>query len=364
MRFLEFLKTGRAHLAVLTFFIVLLSQSLVFEAVAQSDVRPPEGAVTGGTVPGNALGNTSDSEMWRTVRGGVQGQVSIPDKQAGVLVQSSGESLRAFRNGPMSEWGGWALLAIFILLGLFYALRGRITIDAGPSARTVLRFNFLDRFAHWLTAGSFVILGLTGLNVLYGRYVIKPVIGPDAFATVTIAGKYAHNFLGFAFALGVILMFVLWVKDNIPNKHDIKWIMLGGGLFSKGVHPPAKKFNAGQKLIFWSVIVLGGSLSMTGFALLFPFEIAPFAGTFAFLNYFGFDLPTQLTMMEETQLSLLWHGIVALALMVMIIAHIYIGSVGMEGAIDAMTTGEVDENWAHEHHALWLEEEQQRGAAE
>jgi len=264
----------------------------------------------------------------------------------------------------MSEYGGWALLAIFVLLGLFYALRGRIRIDAGPSGRTVLRFHFLDRFAHWLTAGSFVVLGLTGLNVLYGRYVIKPIIGADAFASLTIAGKYAHNFLGFAFGLGVLLMFLLWVKDNIPNKHDIKWLAVGGGLFSKGVHPPAKKFNAGQKLIFWSVIVLGGSLTASGIALLFPFEIAMFAKTFAILNVFGADLPTQLTMMEETQLALLWHGIVALVLMVIIVAHIYIGSVGMEGAFDAMGTGEVDENWAHEHHALWLEEEQQKGAAE
>lgn len=350
------------RLFFLTLAIVALSITQI--STASADVRPPEGSVTGGTVPGNAQGNLSDSEMWRDVRSGVVGQVSIPDKQAGVLVQSGGESFRSFRNGPLSEWGGWAMLGIFVLLGLFYATRGRIRIDAGQSGRTVLRFGFIDRFAHWLTAGSFVILGITGLNVLYGRYFIMPIIGPDVFATLSIAGKYAHNFLGFAFAAGIILMFVLWVKDNIPNKHDLKWIAMGGGVLFKGVHPPAKKFNAGQKLIFWSVIILGGSLTASGLALLFPFEIAMFAKTFAVLNVFGLDLPTQLSMMQETQLALLWHGIVALILMVMIIAHIYIGSVGMEGAFDAMGTGEVDENWAHEHHALWLEEEQQKGAAE
>lgn len=361
MRLIEqFTRRGLFMIAAFTM-VMALSQLAAVDAAA--DVRPPDGAVDG-AVPGNAEGNASDSDIWRAVRGGVQGQVSIPDKQAGVLVQSNGESFRSFRNGPMSEYGGWAMLGIFVLLGIFYALRGRIRIDAGPSGRTVLRFHFLDRFAHWLTAGSFVVLGLTGLNVLYGRYVIKPIIGADAFASLTIAGKYAHNFLGFAFGLGVLLMFLLWVKDNIPNKHDIKWLAVGGGLFSKGVHPPAKKFNAGQKLIFWSVVVLGGSLTASGIALLFPFEIAMFAKTFAILNVFGADLPTQLTMMEETQLALLWHGIVALVLMVIIVAHIYIGSVGMEGAFDAMGTGEVDENWAHEHHALWLEEEQQKGAAE
>ncbi len=357
-------KTTTTWLLGLVLGISILGMSALWTDDAAADVRPPDDAVTDGAVPGNTQGTASDSEMWRAVRQGIEGEVTIPDTKAGVLVQSGGESLRAFRNGPMSEIGGWALLAIFVLLGVFYALRGRIKIDAGPSGRTVLRFGFLDRFAHWLTAGSFVILGLTGLNILYGRYVIKPVIGADAFASVTAAGKYAHNFLGFAFALGVILMLVLWLKDNIPNRHDLKWIALGGGMFSKGVHPPAEKFNAGQKLIFWSVIILGGSLSMTGFALLFPFEISMFAGTFKILNVFGFDLPTSLTMMEETQLALVWHGIVSLALMIMIIAHIYIGSVGMEGAIDAMTTGEVDENWAHEHHALWLEEERRREPAE
>ncbi|MEQ8665843.1 MAG: formate dehydrogenase subunit gamma [Rhodospirillales bacterium] len=362
MRTIRSLTTGGCRLLALAVLVVALSQAVAWDATAQSDVRPPEGAV-GGAVPGNAQGSTSDSEMWRAVRQGVQGQVSIPDKQAGILVQSDGDALRAFRNGPMSEVGGWALLAVFVLLGIFYALRGRIRIDSGMSGRTVLRFNFLERFAHWLTAGSFIILGLTGLNILYGRYVIKPVIGADAFASVTLAGKYAHNFLGFAFGLGVLLMLVLWIKDNIPNKHDLKWIALGGGLFSKGVHPPAKKFNAGQKLIFWSVIILGGSLTTTGLALLFPFEIALFAGTFKFMNIFGFELPTTLTMMQETQLALAWHGVVALVMMVVIVAHIYIGSVGMEGAFDAMGTGEVDENWAHEHHALWLEEEQRRTQA-
>ena len=81
-----------------------------------------------------------------------------------------------------------------------------------------------------------------------------------------------------------------------------------------------------------------------------------FADTFAVLNMVGFNLPTDLTALREQQLNQLWHGIVSLALMTMIMAHIYIGSVGMEGAIDAMNTGRVDRNWAKEHHNLWVEE--------
>ena len=326
------------------------------ERSPQPHARPgADGAATRG-----ALGNTNDSELWRQIRKGAQGTVSIPDRKAGILVQSSGEKVLAFRRGPLTEYVAWALLGVLVVLALFFLLRGRIKIDSGFSGRTVLRFNTLERVAHWMTAGSFIVLGLTGLNLLYGKVLLLPLIGKPAFAQFSVLGKYAHNYLGFAFTAGIILMILLWVKDNLPDRLDFKWMAVGGGLFVKGLHPPAKKFNAGQKFIFWSVVLLGGSIALTGFSLMFPFELAPFAGTFKMLNLFGLTLPTELTMLEETQLALLWHSIVAAALIVIIVAHIYIGSLGMEGAIAAVTTGEVDENWAREHHSLWLEEHQER----
>ena len=156
--------------------------------------------------------------------------------------------------------------------------------------------------------------------------------------------------------LGLAIIFVTWVTNNIPNKHDLIWISKGGGLFSKGVHPPSRKFNAGQKMIFWLVILGGVSISLSGWALMFPFEYAFFAKTFAFLNNFGFNLPTDLTPIQEMQLSQAWHTMVAVFMIAVILAHIYIGSIGMEGAFDAMGSGEVDVNWAKEHHNLWVEE--------
>jgi formate dehydrogenase subunit gamma len=150
------------------------------------------------------------------------------------------------------------------------------------------------------------------------------------------------------------------VRHNIPSKIDLEWLRQGGGILKKGVHPPAKKFNAGQKIIFWVTMIGGLSVSMSGIALMFPFQTTMFADTFTLLNSVGFSLPTDLTPMQEQQFNQLWHGIVSLVLISMIIAHIYIGSVGMEGAIDAMHTGEVDLNWAKEHHNLWVEEEQQK----
>lgn len=338
--------------------VLFLAASLAASPLSPSHVAGVNiaNAQEQGRVPGNVLGNTSDSEFWRAIRKGRSGSVSIPDKKSAVLVQSEGESWRAFRNGPLSVWGAWALLGIVALLALFFAVRGRIKVDAGLSGRTVERFNDLERFSHWLAAISFIVLGLTGLNLMYGRYVLIPVIGPDAFAWMTAMGKYAHNYVAFAFMISLIFLFVLWVKDNVPSKLDLQWLKAGGGLFTKGVHPPARKFNAGQKILFWLVLLGGISVSLSGLALLFPFKLALFDWTFAVLNAIGFDLPRPLGPVQEMQLSQLWHAIVALGLIVLIIAHIYIGTLGMVGAFDAMGTGMVDENWAKQHHKLWAEE--------
>jgi formate dehydrogenase subunit gamma len=316
----------------------------------------PAAAQSKGEVPGQALGLNSDADLWRFIRNGNSGNTQLKGELAAVMIQSEGDNWRAVRNGPVSVYGAVGVLGIIVLLAGFYSWRGRITIDAGPSGKTIERFGTIDRFAHWLMAGSFVILAITGLNLLYGRYTLLPLLGPEAYTAFSIAGKYAHNYLSFAFMAGLALSFFLWVKHNIPSKVDIEWLKAGGGLFKKGVHPPARKFNAGQKIIFWAVMLGGFSISLSGIALLFPFQTAMFAKTFGVLNMIGFDLPTALTALQEQQLNQLWHGIVSLVLMTIIVAHIYIGSVGMEGALDAMNSGKVDRNWAKEHHGLWVKE--------
>ncbi len=329
--------------------------SLASQAWAQVEGKPP----------GESLGNRSDAEFWRDVRNGIWGTVSVPDKMSGMLIQSEGENWRAFRNGPLSIYGGWLLAAVIGLLALFFALRRRIRVERGLSGKTIERFNGVERFAHWLTAISFVVLALTGLLVLYGRYLFGA--GPaenvgdfttmhKVFAAITYYGKWAHNLVAFGFMIGVVLMLVLWLRQNIPNRHDLVWIAKGGGMFVKGVHPPAKKFNAGQKVVFWAVVLGGILVSLSGISLLFPFQFALFSETFAFLNVFGFDLPTELGPIQEMQLTQVWHAIVSLLLIALIIGHIYIGTLGMEGAFDAMGSGQVDENWAREHHAIWMAE--------
>ena len=298
-------------------------------AQPQAQAAPEAGAPMGRT-------SATEAEIFRQIRQGVQGTVSIPDKKAGVLVQSEGENWRNIRNGPLSTYGAWLLLGMVVVIAVFFAVRGRIRIEAGPSSRTIERFNAVERFAHWLTAASFIVLALTGLNMLYGRYVLLPLIGKSAFASLTLYGKMAHNYIAAAFVLGVLMMLVLWLRHNIPNAGDVKWLAQGGGMFGRGKHPPAHKFNAGQKLIFWSVVGGGAVLTVTGFYLLMPFD-------------FGMGI-------HDMQKFVVWHAVAALILIAVIVGHIYIGTIGMEGAFDAMGTGHVDENWAREHHNLWVAE--------
>ena len=325
---------------------------------ANPSVRPPANAVVPATPgAGQSGGGTEDADYWRKVRGGIEGQVSIPDKKSGVLVQSGGEAWRNFRNGPLPGYGATAMGGMLVLLALFYAVRGRIRIEAGFSGRTLQRFTDLERTGHWLMAVSFIILGLTGLNVLYGRNLLLPILGKDLFASLSLTAKWLHNYVAFAFMAGLALSFVMWLGHNFPNRHDIVWLLKGGGMFSRGAHLPAKKFNAGQKILFWIIMLGGLSISLSGLSLMFPFRFALFAKTFAWLNMLGFALPTALTGMQEMQLASQWHGIVALGLICVIFAHIYIGTLGMQGAFSAMGSGEVDVNWAKEHHSIWADHE-------
>lgn len=267
------------------------------------------------------------------------------------------------RQGPVATYTAYGLGGIIALLAVFYLIRGRILLDGEANGRTVTRFKAVERFAHWVLAWSFILLGVTGLYSLFGRTVLIPIFGKESFATIAMASKWVHNNVSWAFMISLVMIFILWVIHNIPDRTDLKWLAMGGGIFKKGVHPPAKKFNAGQKLIFWAVIILGASISASGLSLLFPYELPMFTATFVKLNALGIPelfgiepFRTALAPQEEMQLSQLWHTVVASGLMIIIIAHIYIGSVGMEGAYDAMATGEVEEQWAREHHVLWLNE--------
>jgi formate dehydrogenase subunit gamma len=268
----------------------------------------------------------------------IQGRVSIPDQRSGVLEQPAGREWREFRNVTLRWIGGIAILGMLAVLIIFYLSRGMVRLEGGRSGQTIVRFSAFERFLHWMTATCFIILAISGLNITFGRPLLLPLIGFEAFSDWSQWAKYAHNYLSFPFTIGVVLIFLVWVAGNIPRKVDIEWLKRGGGLVGHD-HPPAPRFNAGQKAIYWIVVIGGGLVAATGYQLMFPFY---------------------LTGIEGMQLAQIVHSIVAVLFVAVMLAHIYIGTIGMEGAFEAMGSGTVDVNWAKEHHSLWLEEQNAR----
>jgi formate dehydrogenase subunit gamma len=313
---------ARIRLAVLIM-MLLLGIAAFGPAIAQK--LNPDGA------PNPTASVTSERDLFKQVPR-IEGRIDIPDKKASVLIQPAGRTWDYFHE-VLLHWGGAiVILGTIVFLGLAYLITGRIRIAEGRSGKKILRFKAFERFSHWLTAVSFVVLGLTGLNITFGKILLLPVVGPDIFSDISQAAKYIHNFISFSFVVGLVLIALIFFRDNIFGKVDLEWLKEGGG-FIKNKHAPAGRFNLGEKLVYWLSVAAGVAVSVSGFLLLFPF--------------FGTEI-------AEMQLTQVVHAVVAVLFVALILAHIYIGTLGMEGAFEAMGTGEVDLNWAKEHHDLWL----------
>jgi formate dehydrogenase subunit gamma len=315
--------TFLANIRLVIIVMMLLAIAVSGPAIAQK--LGPDGA------PNPTASVTSERDLLKEFPR-VEGRIDIPDSKAAVLIQPAGRTWDYFHE-VLLHWGGAiVILGTIALLGLAYMILGRIRIAAGRSGQKILRFKAFERFSHWLTAVSFVALGLTGLNITFGKIVLLPLIGPDAFSSLSQAAKFVHNFTSFSFMAGLVLIAAIFFKDNFLERVDIEWLRQGGG-FIKGKHAPAGRFNLGEKLVYWLSLAAGVAVSVSGLLLLFPF--------------YG-------TSIAEMQLAQVVHAVIAILFVALILAHIYIGTLGMEGAFEAMGTGEVDLNWAKEHHDLWL----------
>jgi formate dehydrogenase subunit gamma len=324
-------------LAHARFIVGALALMFVIMAAAPASaqaVRNPDGAVN------PTASAVQEAELLRQLRI-IDGRVSIPDKKSGNLEQPAGRDWREFHQVTLRWIAAISVLGMLAVIVIFYLTRGMVKLESGRSGRTVTRFNAFERFVHWMTATCFIILALSGLNITFGKALLLPIMSPEAFTAISQWGKYFHNYLSFPFTIGVVLIFLMWIGGNIPNRTDIEWLKRGGGIIGKD-HPPAYRFNGGQKLIYWIVVIGGAAVAITGYILMFPF--------------YG-------TTVSGVQLAQIIHGIVAALFIAAMLGHIYIGSIGMEGAFEAMGSGEVDVNWAKEHHKLWLEEEMGKGSS-
>jgi len=274
------------------------------------------------------------SDFWRKVREGMEGYTAVKGPETGVLIQGYGQTWRQLRNGPIAALGGGVLGLTVFALGTFYLWRGKLTLNHPRTGETVLRWTLGERVLHWYTATLFLWLALTGLSLLYGRVILIPLIGHEAFSVWANFSKVSHNFVGPPFIAGLLLMIASWARDNIPNRLDIKWFKAFGGM-AGGRHPSAGRINAGEKAWFWLLTLGGVLISASGLALDFP----------------NFGQERWLM-----QLSQLVHAVFALLLIAGALGHIYIGSIGTEGALEGMVSGRVDKSWAIQHHDLWYEE--------
>ena len=292
--------------------------------------------------PGN------NAPMWRDVGKGVAGYSSLPVREApeaGVLIQpfveypgsrltNAGEAWRQVRNNSIIPYGGSLLFIVALAIAIFYWRKGEIPLHGTPTGRQIERFTPFERAAHWSNAIAFVILSISGLVMAFGKFILQPVIGDTLFGWLTYALKNAHNFAGPLFAVSLVVVFFTFVKDNLPAKGDLVWLLKGGGILS-GKEVPSHRFNAGEKVVFWGgVFLLGAVVVASGFVL-------------------DKIVPGMVYERGTMQVAHMVHAVATVLMMAMFLGHIYIGTIGMEGAYGAMRTGYVDETWAKEHHELW-----------
>jgi formate dehydrogenase subunit gamma len=289
------------------------------------------------TQPGN------NAPVWRQVREENKAHyTSIQGRETGVLVQSWGDTWRRIRNGPVTFWGGWVVVGVLLAIAALYFTAGPVKLHDRPTGRSIRRFSPIEQVAHWCTAISFVVLGLSGLIMLFGKHVLLPVFGYTLFAWLTALSKNLHNFVGPFFIVSTLIFVVLFIRYNLPRAYDLAWFARAWGYVTGKAHVPSGKFNAGEKVWFWfGVVVLSVVVSWSGLILLFP----------------NFD-QTRAVMQE----AWIWHAVAALIYVAMSLGHIYLGTLGVEGAYQAMRTGYVDEVWAKEHHEIWYNDVKAGGA--
>jgi formate dehydrogenase subunit gamma len=284
------------------------------------------------------------TELWRDVRQRdmpTSGTSQVKGVDSGVLINVNGDKWGKFRMQQLIPIGGYLLLGIGIGLTFFYLIRGKVKIVAGPSDRKLPRYTSYERFIHWFMASIFLFLAITGLIILFGRPLLIPIFGKEIFSFIASASKEGHDIVGPLFMVALILVFIKFVRRNIYQKGDLSWLLRGGGIIGKK-HVPSNFFNMGEKSMFWMLVIVGSVIVISGLVLLFPI--------------FGQSR-------EWMGLAHVGHTIGAVLMIAVIIGHIYIGSIGMEGAIEGMKTGYCDLNWAKEHHDLWARKAEERGEA-
>lgn len=315
------------------------------QAPAPAEPKPDDtNAQRAQSQPGN------NAPFWRGVResGTQPGYTSLPGAEKGQLIQgfvqypgsrltTAGEAWRQVRNQWIIPYGGSLLLIVALAIALFYWRKGPLGGHVADTGRRIERFTPFERAAHWTNAIAFVVLAVSGIVMAFGKFFLLPVLGATLFGWLAYALKTLHNVVGPLFAVSLVIVIITFVRDNLPGRGDLQWVLHGGGLLSDK-EVPSHRFNAGEKLLFWGgVFALG--LVVVASGLVLDLLVPGWGETRA-----------------QMQVAHMVHAVATVLMMAMFCGHIYMGTIGMKGAYQAMRTGYVDEGWAREHHAYWADD--------
>jgi len=277
------------------------------------------------------------SDLWRDIRqrdDSLEGISQVKGVDNHIMINTLGDRWARFRVNNLVSYGAIALVAITLVLLLFYMTRGKLGVEGGLSGRMVHRFTDYERIVHWTLAIVFLLLAISGLILLLGRSFLMPILGQEIFSIFASASKEGHNLFGPIFLVSLLMMLFSFVKRNIYEKGDLTWLLKGGGFIGKS-HVTGGFFNMGEKTWYWLVILVGFVISASGLILVSP--------------NFG-----QGRIIME--LSHVVHVGSAVILIAVSIGHMYLGSIGSEGSFEGMKTGYVDINWVESHHDRWAKE--------
>lgn len=193
------------------------------------------------------------------------------------------------------------------------------------------RHSSFGRLTHWILGMSFIAAGVSGLAFFHPSVNWFTIV----FGSPTWT-RILHPFFGVLMALSFIVMMILHVKHNLINKHDLQWLKQIKDVVTGNEHklPPIGMFNAGQKVLFWSLTFFVFALTITGIII--------------WRQYFVFTA-------EVKSVAVLLHAFFAFMMICFIIIHV-LAAIMAKGSIGAMLHGTVSYGWARHHHSAWYQE--------
>ncbi len=277
----------------------------------------------------------ADSQIWDAMR--IQN----------ILEYGQAESLKLGPLFTMLQANYFAQIFLVILVGvpavflLHYLVIGAKVFS--HDGKKIYAFTVFNRIVHQIAAISFIVLVPTGFIMIFGSY-----FGGGEFVRMM---KDLHSLATVSFAIVVIPMFLMWIKDMLPNFDDIKWMMILGGYLSKVKRPiPAGKFNAGQKMWYWLATLGGMVMILTG----------------ATMYFLDFDIEmvksiSGLSQIDLLRLAAIVHAFMGMAVVALFFTHIYMSVFAIKGAINSIITGYKEEEEVKILHSSWYKKLKKQG---